>query len=132
MRKLIWYHLYFYEKNKDYVLILLQNIQKNPRFNSTRAYQLIRDFSRLVVQLIEEGKAEGTIGKSVDSNLLRDAILGSVDHFIIRCSLLKRFPKLTVAAAPLYEIFLSGIQAQAGTVTLSVQKFLQLNKSRPD
>jgi len=112
MRKLIWYHLYFYEKNKDYVLILLQNIQQNPRFYSTRAYRLIQEFGKLAVKIIEEGKKEKVIQAGIDSRLLRDAILGAVEHITIRGSILGKLSSLTEAAAPLYDFFVSGIQVQ--------------------
>ena len=129
LRKLIWYHLNFYEKNRDYVLILLQNIQQNPRFNSTRAYQLIREFSKMVVQTIEEGKREGVIRPGIDSKLLRDAILGSIEHIAIRGSILGGFPRLTDAAEPLFDFFVSGIQSQAGMVTLPLREFLRTKQS---
>jgi len=129
IRKLIWYHLNFYEKNRDYVLILLQNIRLKPSFTSTRAYRLIRDFSRLVVQIIEKGKKEGVIRKDVDSKLLRDAILGSIEHVTIRGSILGRLKRLSPAAAPIYEFFVSGIQTQAGTVSLPLQAFLEMKNS---
>jgi len=129
LRKLIWYHLNFYEKNKDYVLILLQNIQQNPRFNSTRAYRLIREFAKLVAQTIEEGKKEGVIRPGIDSKLLRDAILGSIEHITIRGSILGRFPRITDAAEPLYDFFVSGIQSQTGMVTLRLREFLRMKKT---
>ena len=129
LRKLIWYHLNFYEKNKDYVLILLQNIQQNPRFNSTRAYQLIREFARRVAQTIEEGKKEGVIRPDIDSKLLRDAILGSIEHVTIRGSILGRFPRVTDAAEPLYNFFVSGLQSQTGMVTLRLREFLRMKKT---
>jgi TetR/AcrR family fatty acid metabolism transcriptional regulator len=129
IRKLIWYHLNFYEKNKDYVLILLQNIRQNPRFNSTRAYSLIRDFGKLTAQLIEEGKREGAIRTNVDSRLLRDAILGATEHITIRGLILGKLPNLSQAADPLYDFFVSGIQAQAGMVTLPLRQLLWLKRS---
>lgn len=126
IRKLIWYHLNFYEKNRDYVLILLQNIRLKPSFTSTRAYALIRDFSRLVVQIIEKGKKEGAIRKDVDSKLLRDAILGSIEHVTIRGSILGRLTKLTSVAPRIYDFFVSGIQTHSGSVTVSLQQFLEM------
>lgn len=129
LHKLIWYHLHFYEKNKDYVLILLQNIQQNPRFHSTRAYQLIREFGKLVNRIIEEGKTEGVIRPNIDSRLLRDAILGAIEHITIRGSLLGRFPRVTEAAEPLYDFFASGIQSQTGMVSLRLREFLRMKKA---
>jgi TetR/AcrR family fatty acid metabolism transcriptional regulator len=128
LRKLIWYHFHFYQQNKDYALILLQSIRLNPRFVSTRAYQLIREFSKLVVQIIEEGKKEGAIRADIDSRLLRDAILGAIEHVTIRGSILSRLPALTEVAEPLYSFFASGIQAQGGTVTLPLRELLKIRK----
>lgn len=129
LRKLIWYHLNFYEKNKDYVLILLQNIHLNPRFYMTQAYHLIREFSKLVAQIIEEGKKEGSLKENLDSRLVRDALLGAIEHLTIRGSILGRFPNLSKAAEPLYEIFMTGIQKQSGTVTLPLQEFAKIQKA---
>ena len=129
LHKIIWYHLHFYEKNQDYVLILLQNIRLNPRFQSTRAYQLIREFAKLVVQIIEEGKKEKVIRSDVDSRLLRDAILGAVEHITIRGSILGKFPRLTKATAQLYDFFIAGIGTVGGTVTLPLRKFLRMYES---
>lgn len=129
LRKLIWYHLHFYEENRDYTLILLQNIRLNPRFATTRAYQLIREFSRLVVQIIEEGKREGSIRAGIDSRLLRDSILGAIEHFTIRGSILGRLPQLSKVESALYDFFVSGAQAQAGTVTIPLREFLRLKGS---
>jgi TetR/AcrR family fatty acid metabolism transcriptional regulator len=70
LRKLIWYHLDFYEKNRDYVLILLQNIQQNPHFHSTRAYQLIREFASWSIGSKARPRSHPV---SIDSRLLRDA-----------------------------------------------------------
>ena len=129
LRKLIWYHLHFYEQNRDYTLILLQNIRLNPRFASTQAYQLIREFSEMVVQIIEEGKNEGSIRAGIDSRLLRDAIRGAIEHVTIRGSILGRFPRLTDAAEPLYDFFVTGIQSQTGMVTLRLREFLRMKKT---
>ncbi|MGB9699586.1 MAG: TetR/AcrR family transcriptional regulator [Thermodesulfobacteriota bacterium] len=129
LRKLIWYHLNFYEKNKDYVLILLQNIHLNPRFYSTRAYYLIREFSKIVAQIIEEGKQEGVLKENIDSLLLRDAILGAIEHITIRGSILGRFPELTKAAEPLYEIFVAGIEKESGTITIPLKSLYKIQKS---
>lgn len=129
LRKIIWYHLRFYEENKDYLLILLQNIQQNPRFNSTRAYRLIREFAKLVALTIEEGKEEGVIRPDIDSRLLRDAILGAIEHITIRGSILGRFPRITDAAGALYDFFVSGVQSQKGMVTLRLREFLRMKKT---
>ncbi|MDO8957034.1 MAG: TetR/AcrR family transcriptional regulator C-terminal domain-containing protein [Deltaproteobacteria bacterium] len=91
---------------------------------------MIREFAKLVVQIIEEGKREGLIRANIDSRLLRDAILGAIEHTTIRGSILGRHPKLTETANPLYDFFISGIQSHGGTVVLPLQEFLRMKESQ--
>lgn len=69
------------------------------------------------------------IRPSIDSRLLRHAILGAIEHVTIRGSILGRRPKLTNVAPLIHDFFVSGIQTQAGIVTIPLQEFLQLKKS---
>jgi hypothetical protein len=45
LRKIIWYHLNSYEKNKDYTQILLLDLRQNPRLNQSKTYSMIRQYS---------------------------------------------------------------------------------------
>ncbi len=90
---------------------------------------MIREFAKLVVQIIEEGKREGLIRANIDSRLLRDAILGAIEHITIRGSILGRFSRLTKATAQLYDFFIAGIGIVGGTVTLPLRKFLRMYES---
>jgi len=96
LRKLIWYHLHFYEKNKDYTRTLLSDLRQNPRFDQTKAYRMIREYSKIILQVIEEGKKEKAIRKEIDPYILRDIILG-------------RFPNLSEAGDHLYDQIVGGV-----------------------
>jgi len=61
-RKFLWFYLYFFEKNKDWATIVLLQIRPNPRFTQTKAYQLIRQFTRIFINILDEGKKKGVQG----------------------------------------------------------------------
>jgi TetR/AcrR family fatty acid metabolism transcriptional regulator len=129
LRKLIWYHLDFYEKNKDYTRILLLDLRQNPRFNQSRAYGMIRQYSKMILQVIEEGKRERSIRREVDSYILRDLVLGTIEHFSIRGFIMGRFPNLSEAADQLYDQIISGVAERNRMVTVPMDKLMKLQRS---
>jgi len=129
LRKLVWYHLDFYERNRDYTRILLLDLRQNPRFNRSRAYGMIRQYSRMILQVIEEGKRERSIRREVDSYILRDLILGTIEHFSIRGFILGRFPHLAGAADQLYELIVSGVAERNRMVTVPLDRLVKLQLS---
>jgi TetR/AcrR family fatty acid metabolism transcriptional regulator len=122
LRKLIWYQLDFYEKNQDYTRILLLDLRQNPRFNRSRAYRMIRQYSKIILEVIEEGKKEDEIRKEVDPYLLRDLLLGTVEHFSIRGFIMGRFPNLAAASDDLYELVISGVENKKQMITLPLEE----------
>jgi len=50
-------------KNKDWATIVLLQIRPNPRFTQTKAYQLIRQFTRIFINILDEGKKKGCSGR---------------------------------------------------------------------
>ena len=129
LRKLIWYHLDFYERNQDYTRILLLDLRQNPRFNQSRAYGMIRQYSKMILQVIEEGKKEKSIRREVDSYILRDLILGTIEHFSIRGFIMGRFPNLSEAAEQLYDQIVSGVTEKNRMITLPLEKLVNLKRS---
>ncbi|MDO9211458.1 MAG: TetR/AcrR family transcriptional regulator C-terminal domain-containing protein [Deltaproteobacteria bacterium] len=66
-------------------------------------------FQSSVLQVIEEGKKEKAIRKEIDPYILRDIILGTIEHFAIRGFILGRFPNLSEAGDHLYDQIVGGV-----------------------
>jgi TetR/AcrR family fatty acid metabolism transcriptional regulator len=122
LRKLIWYHLDFYEKNQDYTRILLLDLRQNPRFSQSRAYRMIRQYSKVILEIIEEGKKENEIRKEVDDYLLRDLLLGTIEHLSIRGFIMGRFPNPAAASDDLYDLVISGVGNKKQMITLPLEE----------
>ena len=104
-RKFLWFYLYFFETNKDWTTVVLLQIKPNPRFAQTRAYQLIREFTRIFVDILEEGKEEGTFKKDLDHNLARHIFIGGIENITTRWLLLGKPEHLLSCTDELFEMF---------------------------
>ena len=128
LRKMIWYHLNFYEKNKDYSKLLLLELRQHPRFNQSRAYSMIRQYSKLMLQVIEEGKKEKTIRKEIDPHMVRDLIFGGIEHFAIRGLIMERLPNLSKATDDFCDLLLSAVAEESRMITVPLEKLINLKK----
>jgi len=104
-RKFIWFYLYFFETNKDWATVVLLQIRPNPTFIRTTAYQLIRKFTRILIDILEEGKKEGRIRKDLDNNLARHIIIGGIEHITTRWIFLGKPEHILSYTDELFEIF---------------------------
>jgi len=104
-RKFLWFYLYFFEKNKDWATIVLLQIRPNPRFTQTKAYQLIRQFTRIFINILDEGKKEGVFRETLDDNLARHIFIGGIEHITTRWLLLGKPEQILDYADELFEIF---------------------------
>jgi TetR/AcrR family fatty acid metabolism transcriptional regulator len=80
LRKLIWYHCKYFTTNREYTHVLLLECRSNTRFYNSNAYKLIQDYSKIIIDIIGEGMREGIICELVSPGLLRDMIMGTIDH----------------------------------------------------
>jgi len=81
LRKLIWYHSKYFATHRDYAQVLLLECRSNPRFyHKSKAYQMIKQYSNVIVGLAEEGIRQGKISRACAPRLLRDMIMGAIDH----------------------------------------------------
>jgi TetR/AcrR family fatty acid metabolism transcriptional regulator len=89
-RKYIWWWLYFSEEYPDYAKILLMELRSQKKFRQHPAYQEVKKATDILLQIIEEGKGEGSIQKNLDSYLVRHLLMGIVEHIITRWLLKER------------------------------------------
>lgn len=84
IRKFIWYYLHFFNANPEYGRILLLEMRVSKRFIKTKTYASLRKSTRQILGILREGQEEGTIRKDVNIYLLRQLILGILEHVVTR------------------------------------------------
>ena len=80
LRKLIWSHINVYATNRVFAKILLIEVRNYPDYYKSETYSRVKEYSNIVLQIIEEGVSDGEIRKDVPARLVRHSILGSIEQ----------------------------------------------------
>jgi AcrR family transcriptional regulator len=112
IRKFIWFHLFFFQKNKSYANIMLLILRQNRKFLETESYEKIREYTRVIIQIVEEGKKEGSIKFDIDANLVRNMIMGTVEHLETRWLLINKLKDtdITLFADEISDLIIRAIE----------------------
>lgn len=84
IRKFIWYYLYFFKTNPDYARTLMLEMRVSKNFVKTNSYRSFKPFTNRILEIVREGQKEGIIRKDVSIYLLRQLILGILEHMVTR------------------------------------------------
>lgn len=106
LSKFTWFYLHSFEAHPAWSKVVLLQIKPNSRFLHSEAYQLIRDFTRVLVHILEEGRKEGLIRSDLALNLARQIFVGGVEHITEPWLLLGKAERITPYAEELFRIFL--------------------------
>jgi len=80
IRKLIWGHISVYSANRVFAKILFLEVRNHLDYYSSDTYELIRAYSKILLEIIEEGVGNGEIRSDVPPKLIRQVIFGSIEH----------------------------------------------------
>jgi TetR/AcrR family fatty acid metabolism transcriptional regulator len=84
IRKLIWYYLYFFKSNPEYAKTLMLEMRVSKSFVKSKTYNSLKDFSDKVLEIIKDGQEEGIIRKDVNIYIIRQMLLGMLEHMVTR------------------------------------------------
>lgn len=109
LRSIIYHYLSFYQNNPDYASIAMLVLKQNRKFLETEAYQTVREGSRVILKVVEEGIASGEFSPDTDPYLVRSVVLGTIEHILTRKLLLGKPEDLVAFADPLTDLVVQGI-----------------------
>jgi TetR/AcrR family fatty acid metabolism transcriptional regulator len=111
VRKLIWYYLYFFKTNPAYARTLMLEMRVSKSFISSRTYDKIKVFADKVLEIIKEGQEEGRIRKDMDVHVIRELLLGVLEHRVTRWLLKEEKYDLVEHYDEICELIFNGIQS---------------------
>jgi len=80
LRKLIWSHINVYATNRVFAKILLIEVRNYPDYYKSETYLRVKEYSNIVLQIIEGGIRDKEIRDDVPARLIRHSILGSIEQ----------------------------------------------------
>ena len=90
LRKLIWDSIYYYDQNRVFAKILLLEVRNFPGYFESKTYQMAREYSRIILNLIKEGIADGEIRDDISAEYIRNIIIGGIEHLCLPCVIFNR------------------------------------------
>ena len=76
-------HLFF-KMNQEYARTLMLEMRVSKNFIKTKAYKSFKPFTNKILEIIEEWQREGIIRKDIKIYLIRQLILGILEHSVTR------------------------------------------------
>ncbi len=113
IRKLIWTHFHVYSTNRVFARILLVEVRNHQDFFNSDAYNLVKDYSNILLGIIEEGIESGEIRDDIPSKMMRQGILGSIEHICMTRVLFAREIHSDTLTEDLCNFIFSGIEKQS-------------------
>ena len=84
IRKFIWYYLYFFKMNPEYGRILMLEMRVSRTFVKTKTYSFLRGSTSEILEIIKEGQEEGILRKDANPFVIRQLMLGILEHVVTR------------------------------------------------
>jgi TetR/AcrR family fatty acid metabolism transcriptional regulator len=84
LQRFIRYHFSLFFAERDFLKVFLLQIQLNKRFYGSKAFDSFRTYSRVIEEIIEEGKSEGSFRSDVNARVFRNMFLGIFSHLALR------------------------------------------------
>lgn len=108
LRKLIWSHFDIYNSDRVFARILLLEVRNYPGYFQSDTYRLVKRYAKIILDIIEEGVANGEIRDDISPRLLRQAVLGCMEHFCLPAIIFDREIRPDDLAEELCKILFEG------------------------
>jgi len=109
LRKLIRIHITMYAHNRVFSRILILEVRNHPDYFNSDAYKTVKRYTSLLMGIIEEGRAEGSIRKDIPAEVIRQLILGGIEHTCLPSVLFRHVLNPEGVSDQLCEIVFRGI-----------------------
>jgi TetR/AcrR family fatty acid metabolism transcriptional regulator len=112
IRVIIQGYLEFYENNRLYTSVALLTLKGNKNFIKSPAYGVVREASRSIVDAFNEGVAEGVFRDDIDGYLVRNMVLGFIEHLTIQWLLVGRPKRISEYRDTIFDMVMRAIKKE--------------------
>ncbi len=120
LRTLISRHISLYASDEAYANVAMLILKGNRNFLKTDAYKVIQKSARITTQVLEEGVRTGEFHPDLNVYLIRAMIWGTIEHLVIRRSLLGKPKDLLALADEITNVILKGIMVPEKESALNI------------
>jgi TetR/AcrR family transcriptional regulator, fatty acid metabolism regulator protein len=112
IRMIIQSYLEFYERNPLYTSVALLTLKGSRNFMKSPAYEAVREAARSIVTVFNEGVAQGVFRDDIDGYLVRNMVLGFIEHLTIQWLLTGRPQRISEYRDIMHEMVMRAIEKE--------------------
>jgi TetR/AcrR family transcriptional regulator, fatty acid metabolism regulator protein len=120
LRFVIYRHLELYASDADYARVAMLILKTNRNFINTEAYKIVQASARNTLEVLQQGIKSGEFRPNMQPYLVRAMIWGTIEHLVIRKSLLGKPEDLLSLADEITNTIFQGILAPQKETALNV------------
>jgi AcrR family transcriptional regulator len=83
LRKLIWSTINFYDKDRILAKMLVLEVRAHKDYFKSKTYQSVKVYSKLILNIIQEGITNGEFKSEVPPRFTRQIVLGCIEHLLL-------------------------------------------------
>jgi TetR/AcrR family fatty acid metabolism transcriptional regulator len=110
LRAIMQAYLEFYENNPLYTSVALLTLKGNRRYLESPAYGIVRESARTIVEAFKEGVEEGVFRDDLDPYLVRNMVLGFIEHLTIQWLLVGRPEHISPCLDTVFDMVMRAIE----------------------
>jgi len=135
LRAIIQAYLEFYENNPLYTSVALLTLKGNRRYVASPAYQSVREAAHTLIEVVRDGAERGIFRDDIDPYLVRNMVLGFIEHLTIQWLLVGRPKAIAEHTEMVFQMVMRAIEREDDDtieVKLRVDKKLACSLFRAD
>ena len=121
LRAIIQAYLEFYQRNPLYTSVALLTLKANRNFAGSAAYQVVREASRPIVEAFHEGVEAGIFRSDIDGYLVRNMVLGFIEHLTTQWLVLGRPERISQYRDTICEMVMRAIEKRSASASPAVR-----------
>jgi TetR/AcrR family transcriptional regulator, fatty acid metabolism regulator protein len=110
LKKIIWSSIERYANHRVFARIILLEVRNSEEYFQSEAYALVRRFNRIIIDIINEGIANGEIRENLPPAYIRNAIFGTIEHSCLNRAIFNEPVSTNEAAKMITELLFNGIK----------------------
>ncbi len=99
-----------YANHRVFARIVILEVRNSPDYYESEAYQLVRKYNQIILEIIEEGMKNGEIRDDVEPSYIRHVIFGSIEQSSLKRAIFNEETSSYVINDNLLKILFDGIK----------------------
>ncbi|MBB5349614.1 TetR/AcrR family transcriptional regulator [Desulfoprunum benzoelyticum] len=110
LKKIIWSSIERYANHRVFARIILLEVRNSEEYFRSEAYALVRQYNRIIIDIINEGIANGEIRDTLPPAYIRNAMFGAIEHSCLNRAIFNEPVSTTETAQVITELLFHGIK----------------------